>query len=140
MTTKQNWWNSCPAQADGAKKDSSDGAWFNQIPAVQQAADQYTITAGPSVEALFLALRLRHEGRAVEFSVLAPSLGLGTVGSTRSFGKPIRFLVDAISVEDGSGHQWLIRLYDRNKVLGTDHLEGYYDSNTRHGWLKPLNP
>ena len=102
---------------------------------------QYLITAGPSREDLFDALRLRHEGRTTTFTVtclkLVPSTYEGRA-VTREFERPcvISVHVDAIGVEDGSGDSWLITVYDKSRSLGSAHLTGYYHTTKRSGNIR----
>jgi hypothetical protein len=101
------------------------------------------IVAGPSREELFDALRLRHEGRRVTFT-LAPSHITGrTLAEGRKFvpgNMVFSVQVNELGIEDGSGNRWLFRLYDRYGVLGSCELQGYMDTTRRGGWLKPAEP
>lgn len=69
-------------------------------------ANQREIVEGPSREELFDALRLRNEGRKVSL----------TISRQTKPGSPFKLLdetfdvfVNGISVEDASGHKWLLR-------------------------------
>jgi len=93
---------------------------------------QRQITAGPSREELFDALRLRHENRKVSFT-LAPNT------HPWSAPKKVQVFVDGISIEDGSGANWLLKIRDEYQefTLGTCQLEGYYNTTRREGWTRP---
>ncbi len=91
------------------------------------AQKQFEIVDGPSREALFDALRLRHMGCFhVTFQISTPN------GDSR-----IKVRVNSIGIEDGSGNNWLIEVYDPQGILGDKYLHGYYRSCApREGYLK----
>ena len=95
--------------------------------------NQHQITAGPSREELFDALRLRHEGRKVSFTATKnsqwPNPRFKVLGETETFDVSI----DSIGVEDGSGNNWLLTISDK-----TERFEGYFNTTRREGWLKPM--
>lgn len=95
---------------------------------------QYKITAGPSREQLFDALRLRHEGRTVEFTIEIEPDGPEIAGSYFQFAAQ----VNNLGVEDGSGNRWLFELQNKDLFLKCQKLAGYIDTTRRTGWLKAL--
>ncbi|MEQ1499770.1 MAG: hypothetical protein ABL917_00135 [Parcubacteria group bacterium] len=102
---------------------------------------QRELVAGPSREELFDALRLRHEGRKVTFTV-APSHITGRVlaGGRRFVPGNLAFHVHVIELgneNDGNGTNWLFKLYDEHAVLGSMYLEGYINLTTRKGYVRP---
>lgn len=94
--------------------------------------NRFEIIAGPSREDLFDGLRLRHESRLVLFSILSGH------HSNALYNKSLQLQVNGIAVEDGSGHKWLIELHDPTKTFGSSKLHGYFDTNTRKGWVEPI--
>lgn len=87
------------------------------------------IIAGPSREELFDALRLRHEGRKVTFTVARVKLG------SLSFEAQL----DMLRPEDGGGNNWLFELSNHNiKPLGSSTLRGYINTTKREGWVEPI--
>ncbi|MEK7089364.1 MAG: hypothetical protein AAB920_00935 [Patescibacteria group bacterium] len=92
--------------------------------AVMADKPQYTLTAGPSREDLFDALRLRHEGKTVTFKG-TPTWCPG--GGTEGF-----FIVNSIAAEDGSGHKWLLVVTHASNHKTAD---AYFDTTTRKGWM-----
>ena len=75
---------------------------------------QYLITAGPSREELFDALRLRDEGRTVWFTLdkVNPDTTTSSVNVVASFH------VESIGAEDGNPKSWLVRLVSEGQLLG----------------------
>ena len=88
---------------------------------------QWTIIGGPSREELFDALRLHHEEREVTFTV-TPNCNVGNL--------VLRVRVEELGVEDGSGNNWLFKVYDRQSILGSMSLHGYINTRTREGWIQ----
>lgn len=80
---------------------------------------QIKINAGPSREELFDALRLRHEGRKVMFTVTSSS-------------EKMEAVIDSIGVESGCGESWLLE----TNYKGV-RLEGWYHSKRREGFFRP---
>lgn len=98
---------------------------------------QYVIIAGPSREDLFDALRLRHEDRKVSFTVTFTPQQLDSRINMPN--KTFDVFVNGISIEDGSGASWLLNLYEPNgNALGWKYLNGYFNTTTRNGWIKPI--
>ncbi len=96
---------------------------------------QRQITAGPSREELFDALRLRHESRTVTMTVENTVRWAGdphkrTICRIYNF----QVTVDSIGVEDGSGNNWLLTLSNKD-----GRFEGYFNTTRREGWLRPKN-
>jgi len=99
------------------------------------------IVAGPSCEELFLALRLRHEGRKVTFTVAPSHITRRNLAGGRKFiPQALQFdvMVDELGIEDGSGNNWLFTLYDATASFGSTRLKGYMDTTRREGWVKPV--
>jgi|APSaa5957512576_1039674.scaffolds.fasta_scaffold28443_1 hypothetical protein len=98
---------------------------------------QDPIIAGPSREQLFDALRLRHEGRTItitierSFVTVSPP-GKGLRGKNAITLNPV---VDSISIEDGSGNNWLLKL----RSTDSECLEAYFNTATRKGWIRPVS-
>ena len=97
---------------------------------------QRQIVAGPSREELFDALRLRHEGREVTFTV-APQTQVPASARFKPVNLAFSVQVNELGIEDGSGNNWLFKLYDRYAVLGSMYLEGYINVTRREGWVRP---
>ena len=98
------------------------------------------IVAGPSREELFDALRLRHEGRKVTFTVAPTHITERNLGDGRKLittSLPFQVQVTSIRIGDGSGECWLFELYDVSVALGSCCLEGFINMRTRKGHLKP---
>lgn len=88
---------------------------------------QMQIVGGPSREALFDGLRLRHEGRTVEFRAQHED------GDERAYS----FFIDMIEVEDGSGESWNLHLfYPVNKRGVSRRWSAYYNTARRAGRLE----
>ena len=94
------------------------------------------ITEGPSREALFDGIRLRHEGRNVTFT-LGPDLSVKSV-SHPDLGQ-VLFRINAIGIEDGSGKSWRLSLQTigRLQIMGSQKFVAYYSTRTREGRLFP---
>mgnify|MGYP001353434555 FL=1 len=97
---------------------------------------QRQITAGPSREELFDALRLRHESRTVTMTVENTVRTAGDPHKSLMMKLPRTFqvTVDSIGVEDGSGNNWLLTLSNKD-----GRFEGYFNTTRREGWLRPKN-
>jgi hypothetical protein len=97
----------------------------------------HKITKGPSREELFDALRLRHEGRALQMTVGQDVIVRTADGPRRSLTTTLPLIlkvrVDSIGVEDGSGSRWMLSLFDKDIKLGSEHLVAYYDTTLRAG-------
>ena len=104
------------------------------------STSQRELVAGPSREELFDALRLRHEGRKVTFTLAPQNITGRTLAEGRKFvpgNLAFHVQVNEVGIEDGSGNNWLFKLYDEHAVLGTMYLEGYINITTRKGWVRP---
>jgi len=90
------------------------------------------ITAGPSREDLFDALRLRHEGRKVAFKLF---FDRDPNGDWSPYYQEIVATIDSIGVEDGGGQSWLL-------TVSIPHygqtVSCYYNSTNRNGYMKPI--
>jgi len=86
------------------------------------------IVAGPSREQLFDALRLRHEGRKISFTV-EPMI-LQTNPQFKVKGEVFDAFIESIQVEDGSGNSWNLVL----NMLGKRHRV-YFNTLSRTGTL-----
>ena len=93
---------------------------------------QYEIVAGPSREELFDALRLRHEGRKVSFTMTPRPQRLG---SRIEMEKTFNVFVNGIKVNDIRGKNWLLDLCNPNGNLGSQYLRGYFNTMRRKGWV-----
>lgn len=116
--------------------------FFNEV-VMTDTPESRRIVAGPSREELFDALRLRHEGRRVAFTVAPTHITGRTLAGGRKFvpGNLVFYVqVNELGIEDGSGDRWLFRLYDRDANLGCRELHGYMCTTRREGWLKPGEP
>jgi hypothetical protein len=102
---------------------------------------QRQITAGPSREELFDALRLRHEGRTVTVTVDNTVRTAGDPRKSLTMKLPLTLEVgvDSIGIEDGSGNSWLLGVYDKDGKLGSKRLEGYFNTTRREGWIRPTS-
>lgn len=94
------------------------------------------ILSGPSREDLFDALRLRHEGKQVTFTV-APETQPPANARVKFHDLTFKAQVNQLGIEDGSGNNWVFKLYDRHGVLGSQYLEGYMNTTRRTGWVRP---
>jgi hypothetical protein len=85
----------------------------------------FRITAGPSREEIFDALRLHGEVRKVTFTIQ---------GALR-----LEALVHAISIGDPSetDREWQIELYEAELTFGVKRLKCFYNTTRREGWLRP---
>jgi len=94
----------------------------------QQKSPAYPhhIAGGPSREELFDALRLQHKHGDVSFTLAYESLQI-----------KVRASIRGIRSEDGSGDSWLLCLYNPHGLLGLTHLEAYYNTARRKGWMGP---
>jgi len=92
------------------------------------------INSGPSREELFDALRLRHEGRAIPFTVSPPKQRPGS--RIRVLNETFNVQVNSVGIEDGSGNCWLLTLDDYHEILGSSCLSAYYNTRTRTGWVQ----
>src|ERR1035437_2694047 len=101
---------------------------------------RYEIEAGPSREELFDALRLRHEGRKVSFTVRNMiESGPGSEKFIKASKLVFHVQVNKLSIEDGSGNNWIFELYDQQGLLEQAQcLEGYINTTHREGWIKPI--
>lgn len=98
--------------------------------------NRFEVTGGPSREELFDALRLRHEYRPVLFCIF-----VAAHQRTRSLSSDFyntNLQINGIAVEDGSGHKWLIELFDPTKTFGSTKLHGYFNTSSRKGWVEPV--
>ena len=95
------------------------------------------LVGGPSREELFDALRLGHEGRKTYFTI-APRKDLPDNPRFRVGPLKISVRVTGVSEEDGSGNNWLFKLYDEHSQFGTNSLHGYINTTTRQGWVARL--
>lgn len=95
---------------------------------------QREVIAGPSREELFDALRLRHEGRKVTFTVTPDPQPPNKRFTIESVTFPVQ--VTMIEAMDGSGNNWFLNLHDKFATLGSLRLEGRINTNTRKGWVK----
>lgn len=96
----------------------------------------YRIVAGPSREELFDALRLRHEGKKVEITVIHPPHPAEVMQSQMT----ITAMVDMIKAEDGTGDKWLLELSDMKGTLEDFHFKTFFNTKTRTGTLTPCGP
>lgn len=99
------------------------------------------VVAGPSREELFDALRLRHEGRKVAFTVAPSHITDRVLPGGRKF-VPGNLMfhvgVGMLRPESGDGNNWLFELGDEHKSLGSTKLHGYINTTTRQGWVEPV--
>jgi len=94
-------------------------------------SNQFQVLEGPSRETLFDALRLRHEGKKVFFTLRPVATdGIPTWKVTHGFH------INSISVFENDGDRWLIKLFDRKASLAAKYLCGYYNSSARTGWMR----
>ena len=91
-----------------------------------EMTEQYRIIAGPSREELFDALRLRHEGRTVTFTLKGPY--------SDSPRREVSVFIDAIGVEDGSGNRFLVEIFHKGSF---QRFKGYFDITHRRGQISP---
>lgn len=102
---------------------------------------QRELVAGPSREELFDALRLRHEGRKVTFTVAPQNITGRILADERKFvpgNLAFHVQVNQLTTwNDETGNQWQFKLYDEHAVLGTMHLEGCINVTTRKGYVRP---
>jgi len=91
---------------------------------------RFQIIAGPSREELFDALRLRHEGRKVTFTLVSAD-------KISTLPLVLEVSVDEISSEDGSGESWILKLSNEKVIPGYSHYRGYFHSKDRRGSLSP---
>ena len=103
---------------------------------------QREIVAGPSREELFDALRLRHEGRMVTFTVAPSHITGRTLAGGRKFVPGNLTFEVRVNQLTGNGNCnesfWEFRLFDKHATFGSMYLEGLIDITTRSGWLRPL--
>lgn len=96
---------------------------------------QYTITAGPSRELLFDALRLRHEGKTVEITIEVEPENPQRRAQYFQFEAQVNML----GIEDGSGNHWFFTLESPPGLFyKCGRVEGYIDTTRRTGWLKAI--
>lgn len=90
---------------------------------------QYVIDRGDSKDKLFAQIQDigRYTGNDRR------GFGLKVNISKNELPKQIYVLVNGIRAEDGSGNCWLINGYIAGELLS---FEGYYNTNTRKGWIR----
>ncbi len=94
---------------------------------------QLAITEGPSRESLWLALAHANElsDPHIEFTLKEAGPVYGTLVE-----KKRKFILNSLTREDGSGHNWLIELVLVNPEEDEPtQWSGYYDSRRRQGFL-----
>ncbi len=94
------------------------------------------ITAGPSREDLFDALRLQHAKGKVSFTLTPEAQQSGS--RIKVLTETLEVFVSGIGTADWSGNNWLLDLYDPSGYLGSQRLEASFNTNSRMGWVRPI--
>lgn len=96
---------------------------------------QRNIQNGPSNFDLMMSL---FDGKVINFDLETETRTAGQQSSSAKFkiNEKVNVRISSLEHEDGSGNRWLLKGSTKAEGL----FEGYYDHNSRKGYLKFKNP